>query len=162
MKKIVTITVFALCSSLLYANEILSGKVASIIDGNTIEVITAANESYRIVLQGIDCPELGQEFGEEARLHLEKLALSREIVVEMKGKDRWGNYIAIAFVNDVDLRVDLLTRGLAWVAEKGAMAALKDIESRAKTRNIGLWEQEDPMPPWVYRRQQSMLVVKGS
>jgi micrococcal nuclease len=162
MKKIFTITVLSLCSSLLLANEILSGKVTSVVDGNTIEVITTSNESYRIVLQGIDCPELGQEFGDAAKLHLENMILLKEIVVEMKGKDRWGNYVAIVFVNDIDLRVDLLTRGLAWVAEKGAVIALKDIESRARTRNIGLWEQESPMPPWVYRRQQSMLVVKGS
>lgn len=162
MKKSIAITILSLCTTVLLANEILSGKVTSVVDGNTLEVITGANESYRIVLQGIDCPELGQEFGEEARLHLEKMILLKEIVVEMKGKDRWGNYVAIVFVNDIDLRVDLLTRGLAWVAEKGAMAALKDIEARARNRNIGLWENDNPTPPWIYRRQQSMLATKGS
>jgi endonuclease YncB( thermonuclease family) len=161
MKKLIII-VFSVCSSLLFANDILNGKVTTVIDGNTLEVVTADAETYRIVLHGIDCPELGQEYGEAAKLHLEKMILSKEIMVEMMGKDRWGNYVAIVFVNDVDLRVDLLTRGLAWTVEKGAIAALKDIENRARTRNIGLWEQNDPTPPWVYRRQQSMMVVKGS
>ncbi|QOI97124.1 MAG: thermonuclease family protein [Flammeovirgaceae bacterium] len=162
MKTIITITVFTFCSTWLFANEILSGRVTSVIDGNTLEVVTETNESYRVVLHGIDSPELGQEFGEDAKLHLEKMILLKEIVVEMKGKDRWGNYVAIVFVNDVDLRVDLLSRGLAWAAEKGSVAALKDIENRARNRNIGLWEQQDPTPPWVYRRQQSMLAAKGS
>lgn len=162
MKTIITITVLVLCANWLFANEILNGRVTSVIDGNTLEVVTGSNESYRVVLQGIDSPELGQEFGEEAKLHLEQMILSKEIVIEMKGKDRWGNYVAIVFVNDVDLRVDLLSRGLAWAAEKGSVAALKDIENRARSRNIGLWEQQDPTPPWVYRRQQTMLEAKGS
>jgi endonuclease YncB( thermonuclease family) len=162
MKKVIVFALLSLSSRLLLANEILNGKVTSVIDGNTLEVTTGFNETYRIVLAGIDCPELGQEFGEEAKQHLEKLILSKEIVLEMKGKDRWGNYLAIVFAGDVDLRVDLLTHGLAWTAEKGAVPALKDIENRARSRNIGLWQQEEPTPPWVYRRQQSMLVAKGS
>lgn len=162
MKTIITITLLSVCTTVLFANDILIGKVISVIDGNTVEVTTGNNENYRIVLHGIDCPELGQEFGEEAKLHLENMILQREIVIEMKGKDRWGNYVAIVFVNDIDLRVDLLMRGLAWTPEKGALAALKDLESRARERNLGLWEQKNPTPPWVYRRQQTMAVAKGS
>ncbi|MDL5050910.1 thermonuclease family protein [Oscillatoria amoena NRMC-F 0135] len=162
MKTVIAIAIFSLSTTTLLANEILTGKVTSVIDGNTLEVITGDNESYRIVLHGIDCPEIDQEFGDAAKAHLENLILLKEIVIEMKGKDRWGNYVAIVFVNDIDLRVDLLMRGLAWTVEKGAMPALKDLEGRARQRSLGLWEQEDPTPPWVYRRQQSMMVVKGS
>jgi endonuclease YncB( thermonuclease family) len=162
MKKVIAITLLSLTTSVLWASEILNGKVTSVIDGNTIEVTTGFSETYRIVLLGIDCPELGQEFGEEAKQHLEKMILTKEIVLELKGKDRWGNYLAIVFASDVDLRVDLLTRGLAWAAEKNAVPALKDLESRARSRNLGLWQQEEPTPPWVYRRQQTMLIAKGS
>jgi len=162
MKKVIAITLLSLTTSVLWASEILNGKVTSVIDGNTIEVTTGFNETYRIVLLGIDCPELGQEFGEEAKQHLEKMILTKEIVLELKGKDRWGNYLAIVFAGDVDLRVDLLARGLAWAAEKNAVPALKDLESRARSRNLGLWQQEEPTPPWVYRRQQTMLIAKGS
>jgi endonuclease YncB( thermonuclease family) len=102
MKKLIII-VFSVCSSLLFANDILNGKVTTVIDGNTLEVVTADAETYRIVLHGIDCPELGQEYGEAAKLHLEKMILSKEIMVEMMGKDRWGNYVAIVFVNDAGL-----------------------------------------------------------
>ena len=50
-----------------FAGNVLNGKVTSVIDGNTFEMITDDNESYKIMLFGIDCPELGQEFGEKAK-----------------------------------------------------------------------------------------------
>jgi micrococcal nuclease len=162
MKKMMVLLLVGFVHFTLVAGDTVSGKVISVIDGNTLEVVTETNESYRVVLQGIDCPEIGQAFGEEARLHLEGIMLTKEITVELQGKDRWGNYIAIVFVDDLDPRIDLLNRGLAWTAEKGTTAGLKDLEERARKNYLGLWEQENPTPPWIYRRQQTMMEVKGS
>ena len=42
------------------------GKVIKVIDGDTIDVLTDDNETIRIRLYGIDCPERGQPFGNNA------------------------------------------------------------------------------------------------
>jgi endonuclease YncB( thermonuclease family) len=162
MKRILALWVMSMVIKMGYTTDEITGRVVAVIDGNTLEVVTAGNEVYKIVLEGIDCPEIGQEFGEEAKLHAQELMLEKEITVQLQGKDRKGNHIAIVFVGDSDPRIDLLNRGLAWTSEKGAMIGLADLEGRARKRGMGLWKQENPTPPWIYRRQQSMMTTKDN
>jgi endonuclease YncB( thermonuclease family) len=44
-----------------------TAKVVKVTDGDTIHVLTDAKETIRIRLNGIDAPELGQPFGNNAR-----------------------------------------------------------------------------------------------
>src|SRR5688500_13042566 len=136
--------------------------VTQVFYGNTLEVATSANEYYRIVLVGIDCPELTQEYGAEAKAALEKWALHQTVVVRIYGKDRLKNYIGIVFLPDqTDVRLVLLTRGLAWTTEKAPDADLESIRAEAAAERKGLWKQEKPTPPWIYRRQESMQEAKS-
>src|SRR5262249_10330735 len=80
------------------AGNVLNGKVTSVIDGNTIELLANDNESYKIMLYGIDSPELGQEFGEKAKVFLEQMILDKNVNVEVQGKDRWGNRLGIILI----------------------------------------------------------------
>ena len=73
------------------------GTVTSVHDGNTLSVTLNDGEKYSVVLMGIDCPELKQPYGIEAKKLLEGLVLNREIVLEIHGKDRLGNYVGIVF-----------------------------------------------------------------
>ncbi|HPM30802.1 MAG TPA: thermonuclease family protein [Chryseolinea sp.] len=161
-KMLGTITGILLMGS-VWANDGVSGKVVSVIDGNTIEVIGDDNETIKISLLGIDCPELGQDYGDKAKKFMEKLTLEKNVTVKLQGKDRWGNYLAIVTVNDkIDPRVELLKEGLAWTAEKNPLPELEEHKEKAKEKNKGLWKQENPTPPWIYRREQTMLQPKSS
>jgi len=144
------------------ANDPINGKVIAVIDGNTLEV-AAQDQVHKILLAEIDCPELGQQYGDAARQLLEKLALQKEVIVNLKGKDRLGNLVGVVMVKGKkDLRIDLLREGLAWTTEKNPNAELEVLKHAAKEKSKGLWEQEDPMPPWTYRRQQTMQQPKSS
>src|SRR5688572_17740975 len=91
----------------------IKGKVSAVVDGNTIEFTSHENETFKLVLSGIDCPELNQEFGNEAKRLLERLADGKEGVVIIEGKDRLGNRVgSLYFTNKRDPRVDLLEKGL--------------------------------------------------
>ena len=146
----------------LFGAESLTGKVRSVIDGNTLEIETASREVHQIQLAGIDSPELGQEYGEHARKHLEDLALQKNAEITLLGKDRWGNQLATVMINGVDIRVELLREGLAWTAERNPLPELESVKELARQNSKGLWKQQNPTPPWVYRRQQTMMQVKGS
>lgn len=140
----------------------IQGQVTSIIDGNTLEVTTADGEVYRVVLPGIDCPELTQDFGIEARDLLNKLTMNAEVVVHLHGKDRLKNYIGIIVIEGRgDIRLPLLEEGLAWTSEKDPLPELEIIRADAMGRKAGLWKRKDPVPPWVFRREQSMLEAKS-
>lgn len=136
-------------------------SVVSVIDGNTIMLATG-QDTVNILLYGIDCPEPGQPYSEEARTHLEQLVLNENVKVEMKGKDRWGNRLGIVAFGDNDLRISLLQEGLAWTAERNPEEDLEAIRQRAMSEARGLWGQEEPVAPWIYRRKQSMMEIKSN
>lgn len=141
----------------------INGKVITVVDGNTLEISGTNNETIRICLLGVDSPELEQEYGVEAKAYLEKLALKKDVVVELKGKDRKGNYLGVVKINGkVDAGVELLKAGLAWTDEKNPDDALEGYRVWAQKKEKGLWKQTNPVPPWTYRREQSMSVAKSS
>ena len=140
----------------------IRGNVVTVFDGNTLEVSAGDNDRYRIVLLGIDCPELGQEYGHEAASLLRKMMLGNEVLVKLHGKDRSKNYIGVVLLKDgTDIRTILLHEGLAWTAEKDPLAELEALRLDAVRKKSGLWALEAPVAPWIYRRQQSMMRPKS-
>jgi len=145
------------------AGNVLNGKVTLVIDGNTIEVRADDNETYKIMLYGVDSPELGQAYGEKAKKFLEKMILDKNVNVNIQGKDRWGNRLGVILIDGtVDPRYDLLEAGLAWTAERDPVQELETIKEKARDKGKGLWKEQDPTPPWIYRRQQTMTQLKSS
>jgi micrococcal nuclease len=161
MKKIVVFALY-LVSIPSFSQDELSGKVVQVLDGNTIEISTSSNESYTVVLAGIDCPELNQEYGDKAKRFLEKLLANEEVEFEIQGKDRKGNYLAVVTIKGEDPRISLLKEGLAWTAERNPDPELENYRIKAVENSKGLWKDEDPTPPWIFRRQQTMLQPKSS
>lgn len=146
-----------------YASEEIKGVVTNVIDGNTIEISTVDNETYKVLLHGIDSPEPGQNYAEQSKKLLEKLLLKKSVTISIHGKDRWGNRLGVIYLDGApDPRHELVKAGLAWTAEKEPVAELESLKEEARGKNKGLWKEENPTPPWVYRRQQSMMQVKSS
>ncbi len=163
MKKLIVVLLAGITPFTLLAGDTLSGKVKSVIDGNTLEIEGENKEIHTVQLAGIDSPELGQDYGSQSKSHLEKLALQKNVVVSFVGKDRWGNQQATVMVDGtVDIRLELLKEGLAWTAERNPLPELESVKELARKSTRGLWRQDNPTPPWVFRRQQTMLQVKGS
>jgi endonuclease YncB( thermonuclease family) len=163
MKRIIFFLLAFFLYQMLFAGDSLSGRVKSVIDGNTLEVEVSGNEVFTILLEGIDSPELGQEYGDHAKALLEKLTLQKKVTITFTGKDRKGNQLATVLLHGkVDVRLELLKEGLAWTAERNPLPDLESVKESARQNTKGLWKQENPTPPWVYRRQQTMLQVKGS
>jgi len=144
------------------AQDAIAGKVMRVIDGNTVEVTDEGQQVWKVVLAGVDCPEIGQAYGEEARSYTEKKLMKKKVTLQLQGKDRWGNYLGIILVDDDDYRVALLKEGLAWTSEKNPSPELEPYRTWAQKKAKGLWQQENPTPPWVYRRQQTMAQPKSS
>ena len=59
-------------------------------------------------------------------------------------------------------REKLLEAGLAWTSEKNPIAELEAIKEKSREKGKGLWKEQEPTPPWVFRRQQSMTQFKSS
>lgn len=162
MKKLELLVLGLVLSFGLGASEIIAGKVVTVIDGNTLEIFTSENETYKILLYGIDSPELDQEYGEKAKRFLEKLTLNKSINVEIQGKDRLGNRLGIVMIDGEDPREKLLEEGLAWTAERNPIVEFENIKEKSREKGKGLWKEKDPTPPWIFRRQQTLTQFKSS
>lgn len=139
----------------------IMGTVTTVVDGNTVEINTS-DGPMKVFLYGIDCPELGQAYGDKAKARLERLLLNRQVTVDLIQRDRKGNHYAL-ITTDVgeDPRIDLLREGLAWTVEDGKVEDLEPYRTFAQQKRRGLWQDSKPKPPWVFRREQSMLEPKG-
>lgn len=162
MLKIASLIVALLLWNVGFAEQEVSGKIVSVVDGNTFELVADNGESYKIVLYGIDAPELGQEFGDQAQKFLQKIIIDKKAQVKIQGKDRWGNNVGILLMEgNVDPRTELLKAGLAWTTERNPIQEFESIKETARAKGKGLWKQQDPTPPWTYRRDQTMLEAKA-
>lgn len=140
------------------------GVVTAIVDGNTLEITKDNSEAVKVKLYGIECPEMGQDFSQDAKAFLEKKLLKKNVTVQIQGKDRKGTPLAIVLdtKKKQDPRIELLKEGLAWTAERNPLSDLEDYRLQAQQKKVGLWKDEQPTPPWTYRRQQSMMTAKSS
>ncbi len=142
---------------------LVNGKVMEVMDGNTLLVVFEDGEEHKLMLDGIDSPELEQDYGLQAKDFLEKKVLGKQVKVELRNKDRWGNRLAVVWLKgEVDLRAELLKAGYAWTAERNPDETLENLRLEAQQRGKGLWQNASAIAPWIYRRQQSMMQAKGS
>lgn len=136
-----------------------------VIDGDTV-VVTRGWSEIRIRLDSIDCPEDGQYWGDTARYGLIKLVGGRKVYLEEHGIDSYGRTLATIYVWNTDkqewLNVNerMVTLGHAWVMRqfydhlpKDRQDKLDRLEKWARSRRVGLWRQENPIPPWEWREE---------
>lgn len=133
------------------ANE-YTAKVVGIIDGDTIDVLTADNTTTRIGLAGIDAPERGQPFSNNAKDFLGDLVHGRDVRIVATDTDRYGRTIAEVYVDDQRVTLYLVGAGLAWHYKKYSDdIALDEAEIHAREAGKGLWADSRYVPPWEWR-----------
>ena len=77
-------------------------------------------------------------------------------------KDRYRRFISEVIFNDtVKLSHELLKNGLAWHYKKFSDdEELQIIESKARAKKIGLWQDKNPIPPWEWRKNKKIKFIK--
>lgn len=97
-----------------------AGRVVSILDGDTIEVLHNQHPE-RIRLNGIDCPEKGQAFGTRAKQATSELVFGKDVMLQTHGKDRRGRTIAdVLLLDGTSVNQQLVRHGWCWWFQKHA------------------------------------------
>ena len=137
---------------LVVASTIYEGKVVKIADGDTLTLLVD-NEQHRIRLSDIDTPERKQPFGARAKQALSELAFGKQARVVKVTVDRYGRIVGRVYVGDLNVNLELVAQGFAWVYRKYSDdAELLKFEAEAKRKGLGLWANPNPIPPWEWRR----------
>lgn len=91
-----------------------SAKVVSVADGDTITVLRDGQQ-VRIRLYGIDCPEKGQGYGQQAKAITAALVAGRNVDIEQKDTDRYGRMVGLVKIDGQSLSELIIQNGYAWV-----------------------------------------------
>jgi endonuclease YncB( thermonuclease family) len=132
-------------------------KVFSVVDGDTI-IVLHNGQQKEIRLYGIDCPEKGQEHGQQAKHLTSALVAGRTIEVKPMPPDRSGPSAGLVQVDGQSLNELLIQNGYAWVywqtcREKFCTDWVKH-EGVARNEKKGMWNDSAVVPPWEWRAAQ--------
>lgn len=143
-------------------------------DGDTVTILDKHGHKQRIRLAGIDAPEKNQPYGQASTRHMKALVHGKQVTIEYRRRDRYGRIVGKIFVdsdrtvdclsarcvNETDVGLVQIKAGLAWHYKKYQHE--QNVEDRrkyahanraAQEQRVGLWKEEDRMPPWEWRKK---------
>ena len=132
----------------------LTGKVVRIADGDTFTLLVEGDEQVRVRLHGIDAPERSQPYSRVATDFLGEQLKGDNLVVRVMDTDQYGRVVGMVIVDGRNVNEELIRAGYAWHFKRyDNNPVWERLENEAREAGRGLWQEKDPTPPWVYRRQ---------
>ena len=111
----------------------------------------------KIRLAEIDAPEKAQAFGITSRNTLAKMVLHKQVWVTTLAVDKYGRDIAQLKVSGLSVNEEMVRRGMAWeYSHYHSDRRYIALQQEAQRAGRGLWAQNDPLPPWKWRKQHAM------
>ncbi|WP_457575690.1 thermonuclease family protein [Desulfomarina sp.] len=143
------------CSTNLCSASPFEAEVSRIIDGDSI-VVSKNKRKIEIRLYGIDSPEWQQHFSREARSCLSRVIHGKSVVVFPQYNDSYGRLVAHIERNGKNINGYLVEQGCAWVYPYFCRQKICDRwnkkQNQAKEEHKGLWREEQPVSPWIWKR----------
>jgi endonuclease YncB( thermonuclease family) len=140
---------------------IFDGRVVGVEDGDTITVLDSSNQNHRIRLQGIDAPERGQAFSTKSGQNLSQAVFDKVVTIEWSKRDRYRRIVGKVMLDGHDLCLQQIGAGMAWHYKyyqdeqtPEDRKLYSDAEDAARSARAGLWVDQNPIPPWDFRRQR--------
>ena len=125
-------------------------------DGDTVKLRDADGE-FKLRIKDIDAPERNQAYGKKARRAVIQLCKGKDTLVtaRLTGMDKYQRYLGRIQCNNIDVSLYLAEQGLAWFDTKySSDLEILQAQKLAQQNKIGLWQEPNPMPPWVWRHLQ--------
>lgn len=133
--------------------DLFIGKCTSVLDGDTI-LVEHDGQTDKVDLWGVDCPEIGQPYGQQARQFTASRVLGQTVRVRVKGHHR-GRVLALVDSGPGStLNEEVVGVGLGWFYPKQASDTflIPLLQDTARQDKRGLWADKDPIAPWQWRK----------
>lgn len=147
--------------------------VEEVVDGDTLHcaVKNSGGTHAKIRLYGIDAPESdhftkhgkltkpGQPYGNEAATALRNLVTPTGIIqVDVMDVDRYKRLVSVIKRGELNINRRMVEEGWAWAyrqyLDRPHASEYIKAEEQARARKLGLWKQNNPQPPWEFRKLQ--------
>ena len=150
-------------STLLAAAPVEAKRLDGVFTGlqdTEVLVLDYGSGSYDVRILGIDAPEPGQPFADEARAFVQNLAVGRDGAIRFRARNAAGEMVSRVYVGEQDIALELLRAGLAWrlpsasykPRAEGVADDLTAGEALCKAALRGIWIQPGAVSPWEFRR----------
>lgn len=155
--KLFLILLLISCSSKVKKiDKVITGKVIAIKDGDTIDILFDG-KPFTIRFAHVDCPEIrkGQPFGKAAKTFTSDLCFGQIVTVLNEGKyDRYKRLIGIIITEkNENVNKELIKAGFAWHFKQFSTdTSYANLEITARQNKLGIWADENPTPPWNWRK----------
>lgn len=158
------------------------------VPSGSIIAIRVGGERMRVRLEGVQTPEPGQDFADQAKEFTASLVHGNEVLILPKRgsgvpnqprdveadpssgddarllsvqKDQNGRIVARVEVDGKDVSLELLRAGLAWHYQRfSGDPGLAAAEKQARAKQIGIWSLPDPIPPWRWKESRKKAESK--
>lgn len=129
--------------------ETITGTCKRVLDGDTLLL----TDGTTVQIWGIDAPEKGQPYADQARSHLDQLTKGRKLTIEIRGTDQYGRVVGKVF----DIAFDMVRAGLAWHDDYNAPEAehLNKLMYGARKARRGLWADAAAVRPYEFRKSKA-------
>ena len=125
-----------------------------VVDGDTIRA-EARGKELKIRLVEIDAPEINQPFGTQSKNFLNRLLYEKKVTLISQGEDRYGRILGEIYADGESANTSMIKSGFAWVYDRYVQdLSLYRYQDQAKAQNLGLWQAENPIAPWVWRKRK--------
>jgi endonuclease YncB( thermonuclease family) len=130
-----------------------SGVVTHVTDGDTLWVQPARRSvAVKVRLDGIDAPEVCQEWGEPSRQLLQRRLLHRPVTVHPRRHDSFGRLLVRIEHGGQDVGAWMVSQGAAWSYQFRRNAGpYALIEQRSRQAGAGLFADPNALRPRVFR-----------
>ena len=130
------------------------GVVTHVTDGDTLWVRPASGGAPTpIRIDGIDAPEICQEFGRESREALVAHVLHKPVRVNSRAVDDYHRGIGHVSLGGEDVGVWMVSHGYAWSYRfRRDRGPYSSEEARARKARLGLWHTSGALPPRDFRK----------
>jgi endonuclease YncB( thermonuclease family) len=138
-------------------------KVVAVHEGDRL-TIYHAGQKETIYLKDVDCPEITQPYGKQAKIATAAYVGNRDIVIRELKRGRNGRTSAEVVLQDGrSIAQELLKEGLAWVRpDTSEGRGLAEFEQLARAAGKGLWADPSPVPPWKWKATRKISRRKFS
>ena len=150
------LALMAACPALSWADFL--AKVVTVHEGDRL-TIRHDGRNETIYLKDIDCPELKQAYGKQAKQAIAAYVGSRDVVVRALKRGRNGLGTAEILLQDGrNVGHELLKEGLAWARpDRGRDESIEEMEQLAKAEHKGLWSDPNPVEPWKWKPTSKVI-----
>lgn len=154
----VLILLLAILSSAAHA-EAFNARVIAVLDGDTVLVVHDA-QRIKIRLVMIDAPEKDQEYGMESKRTLAQLVLRKQVQVTTQALDSYGRTLALLEIAGLNVNEEQVRQGMAWnYSHFFKDPRYRALQAEAQQARRGLWQQDEPIPPWKWRKTHPHLTA---